>query len=178
MPRYVTFLRGINLGGRRVKMAELRAPFEAMGLDGVATYLASGNVVFDAPEGEPAPLEEAIEDRLEEALGFASQALVRTMPELERLVGHWIVEGAEDDFKPYVVFLRDEAGEDVRAALDALQTPDDRLHPLGREVVWLRRGGIGDTPISPGDFEKAVDGTPHTRRTLNTVRRIVEKFGG
>ncbi len=50
MERYVAFLRGMNLGNRRIKNEELRAEFEAMGFEEVATFRASGNVIFAAPE--------------------------------------------------------------------------------------------------------------------------------
>jgi uncharacterized protein (DUF1697 family) len=45
MDRYVAFLRGINLGGRRIKNEELRRHFEEIGLEEVATFRASGNVI-------------------------------------------------------------------------------------------------------------------------------------
>ena len=46
MARYVAFLRGMNLGNRRIKNHELRAEFERLGFEEVATFRASGNVVF------------------------------------------------------------------------------------------------------------------------------------
>ena len=49
---YVAFLRGMNLGGRRIKNEELRAEFEALGFEEVATFRASGNVIFGASGGE------------------------------------------------------------------------------------------------------------------------------
>ena len=52
MTRYVAFLRGVNLGKRTVKSAELKAAFEAMGFENVKTLLASGNVLFDARAGK------------------------------------------------------------------------------------------------------------------------------
>lgn len=179
MTRLACFLRGINLGSRRVKMAELRRRFEALGLGGVDSFLASGNVVFDDPGGDRGALEEEIEAGLEQALGFATEAFFRDLPGLADLVDHELVARAGDDgFTPYVVFLKETPGADVEEALAALQTPDDRLHLLGREVVWRRRGGISDSPISPADFAKAVGGRDHTRRKASTLRRMVAKYGG
>ena len=43
MNRYVAFLRGMNLGRRRIKNPELCAAFEDIGFTNVAAYLASGN---------------------------------------------------------------------------------------------------------------------------------------
>jgi len=175
--RWIAFLRGINLGGRRVKMDELRAHLDALGLDAVDTFLASGNVIFRAEDADAAGLEARIEEHLEEALGFATATFVRGPEELKRIADDPAVGAGEaEGLRPYVVFLRREAGASVADALESLQTPDDRLHPRGSEVLWLRRGGISDTTITPRDFEEAVGGMDHTRRTLNTVRRILAKY--
>jgi uncharacterized protein (DUF1697 family) len=48
MIKYVAFLRGINVGGRIIKMADLKVCFEKMDLNNVATLLNSGNVVFES----------------------------------------------------------------------------------------------------------------------------------
>ena len=65
MTRYAAFLRGVNLGKRTVKSAELKAAFEAMGFGNVKTLLASGNVLFDAKSAKG--LREKIESGLEQA---------------------------------------------------------------------------------------------------------------
>ena len=43
---YVALLRGINVGGRNVKMDRLREIFESLGFSNVETFIASGNVIF------------------------------------------------------------------------------------------------------------------------------------
>jgi uncharacterized protein (DUF1697 family) len=48
MPKYVAFLRAINVGGHTVKMDHLRRLFEALEFDNVETFIASGNVIFDS----------------------------------------------------------------------------------------------------------------------------------
>lgn len=187
-------------------MAELRDHLDGLDLENVATFLASGNVVFDLPtrgrkrrrgqgrgqdRGESrgmrqdgrdgagaSPLEREIEDHLEDRLGFSTEVFVRPLDDLAALCNRPLLADAEaEGFTPYVVFVRREPTDDVKKAVRALETPDDRLHPVGCEVVWLRRGGIGDTTISPRDLEKALGGMDHTRRKLTTVRRIVAKFG-
>lgn len=66
---YVALLRGINLGNRRLKMDRLRELFEATGFRDVATFIASGNVVFENALRDPAKLEATIERHLERSLG-------------------------------------------------------------------------------------------------------------
>jgi uncharacterized protein (DUF1697 family) len=88
MGTWVAFLRGINLGKRQVKMAELKTCLEAAGFGAVKTVVASGNVRLQA-EGKA----EAIKAKLEEAIagrfGFAVGVVLRSEAELaEMLAGH------------------------------------------------------------------------------------------
>ena len=63
MSRYLAFLRAINVGGHTVKMDALRHIFESLGFTSVETFIASGNVIFEAGQQDPAALEKAIETR-------------------------------------------------------------------------------------------------------------------
>lgn len=176
-PRLAAFFRGINLGSRRVKMADLRAHLEDLGLEDVATLLASGNAVFAGGGGDTAGLERRIEDHLEEALGFATRTFVRPVARLKELAAMDVVdERAGEGFDTYVTFLREEAGDGVEAGLRSLETPDDRFRVLGREVLWFRRGGLSDSPIATRDLERIL-GPANTRRKIDTIRRMVSKFG-
>lgn len=66
----MAFLRGMNLGKRRIKNDELRAEFEALGFEDVATFRASGNVIFGAPKQSEGALTKTIEAGLGDALGY------------------------------------------------------------------------------------------------------------
>lgn len=177
MTRYVAFLRGINLGSRRVKMTELRAHVDELELTNVGTFLASGNVIFDRADARPEELQEELEAHLEKRLGFSTEVYLRSMAELDRLATTEGIDRArEDGFTPYVTFLRSEAGEEVRRALARLNGPDDRFDVLGREVIWYRKGRLTDSDITTSDLEAAM-GRDQTRRKLTTVERILKKFG-
>ena len=79
MERYVAFLRGMNLGKRRITNKELIGHFEAMGLEDVATFRASGNVVFVDPAGETeAKLQARLEAELDERLGYGVAVFLRS----------------------------------------------------------------------------------------------------
>lgn len=103
MSRYVALLRGVNLGKRQVKSAELVAAFEAMGFANVKTLLASGNVLFDGEAPERARIEAA----LERQFGFAIGTVLRSRDEMAALVARDPFKGRiEDaDTKLYVTFL-------------------------------------------------------------------------
>lgn len=178
MPRYVAFLRGINLGTRRVQMDALRRHFEALGFDGVATFIASGNVVLDADEADAAALERRIEAHLQRALGFGSDTFLRTLTDLKRLSSTKEIGAREmEGFNVHVIFQRGRVAPKVRAALRALESDDDRFLASAREVVWFRRGRLTDSSITDRDLGLALGSRENTMRNFNTVRRIIAKFG-
>src|ERR1700694_4608695 len=82
MPKYVAFLRAINVGGHTVKMDHLRNLFEAMGFSNVETFIASGNVIFDSKSRSTKTLEIKIERSLETNLGYKVATFIRSISEL------------------------------------------------------------------------------------------------
>src|SRR5687768_4282787 len=83
--RYAAFLRGVNLGrNRRVTSAELKALFEELGAEDVATFRTSGNVVFEAPRD----MARAVEEHLERSLGYEVAIFLRTASELKAIAAH------------------------------------------------------------------------------------------
>ena len=65
MPRYVALLRSVNVAGHgRLAMADLRASFDALGYDDVATYIQTGNVLFTTPSKSEKGVAAAIEAQL------------------------------------------------------------------------------------------------------------------
>ncbi len=178
MTRHVAFLRGINLGKRRVKRDRLRSCFEELGLENVSTFIASGNVVFDHAGAGLRELQEELEIHLESALGFFTETFVRPMGHLEQLANIQAIGPLEEDgFFPHVIFLQEEVDPPVVDGLKSLETSDDRFLPLTDEVIWFRRGGLSETPIKTHELERALGRRKNTTRNLQTIRRILEKFG-
>jgi len=112
MERYVAFLRGMNLGNRRIKNPELVKHFEAMGLEDVATFRASGNVVFVDPAGESeGKLQKRLEKELDERLGYDVAVFLRSAKEVAAIAAREpfdakaIKRAAASRGKPQVVLL-------------------------------------------------------------------------
>ena len=82
MQRYIAFLRGINLGKRRLPMSQLRDLFEELGFDDVETFIASGNIVFSSKVKDASQLESRIAKHLEASLGYNVDTFVRTAEEV------------------------------------------------------------------------------------------------
>ena len=88
MPRFVAFLRAINVGGHVVKMDQLRQLFEALGFAKVETFIASGNVIFEAKSKDTNALQRRIEKHLHQALGYEVVTFLRTLEELDKVANH------------------------------------------------------------------------------------------
>jgi uncharacterized protein (DUF1697 family) len=176
--RYVAFMRALNVGGRIVKMDQLRALFQELGFDDVATYIASGNVIFRSPETDTARLEKTINDHLEKALGYEVGTYVRTPAELARIAAHRPF-AADDLDAPghtlYIHFLASEPTPEAVERLLAMRSDEADFAVHGREMYWLSRIRMSDSTITGPRLAKAL-GMPMTARNLNTVRKLAEKY--
>jgi uncharacterized protein (DUF1697 family) len=109
MIQHVALLRGINVGGKNViKMAALKACFEALGLEYVRTYIQSGNVLFATVESDQARLTRQIEAALSSTFNYQSRVVLRSQAEMKAIVAH-APQGfgsQPDRFRYDVIFLK------------------------------------------------------------------------
>ena len=178
MPKYVAFLRAINVGGHTVKMDHLRLIFEAMGLKNVETFIASGNVIFDSTAKNSKALESKIEEFLQERLGYQVATFIRSTSEVENIARYNPFRNAELNGKGnvlYIAFVEDKPGEEARQKLLSFTTEVEELHVYEREVYWLLRRKRGESALSGGMIEKTL-GLKATLRNSNTVKRIASKY--
>lgn len=178
MQRYIAFLRAINVGGHTVKMADLRVLFERLGFRNVETFIASGNVIFEAPVGNLVQLEEQIGRQLQKALGYEATAFIRTPSELAAIVAFEAFPREEIESPGatlFVVFLPAAPKDSVRRDLRAFRSEFDEFVVNGREVYWLCRTNLSDSPYSRPLLTKTL-GVPATVRNMNTVRKLSAKY--
>jgi uncharacterized protein (DUF1697 family) len=176
MPSHVAFLRGMNLGGRRIKNEELRAEFETLGFAEVACFRASGNVVFSA-KGSEEKLTTKIEAGLGEALGYEVPVFLRSAKELSALAAHEPFDAAAVEAskgKLQVALLPKKPAAKARKQALAVATEEDRLALEGRELYWLPSGGVSETELDLKTVEAALG--PWTMRTMGTIEQIVAKY--
>jgi uncharacterized protein (DUF1697 family) len=177
MARYVAFLRAINVGGHVVRMEALRTLFESMGALNVATFIASGNVIFDTRRTNADVLEQSIADGLQKALGYPVATFLRTIPEIAAVAAHRPFP--ESEFAAgatmYVGFLKDRPGKDRLRAVTALRTDMDEFAVREREVYWLRRKAPWVSGYSGPPLEKTL-ASAITMRNVSTVRKLAAKY--
>jgi uncharacterized protein (DUF1697 family) len=176
MERYVAFLRGMNLGNRRIKNEELRAEFEALGFAEVACFRASGNVIFESEEGKESKLAQRIEAGLGEALGYEVPVFLRNAAELREIV---VMEPfdpaavAASKGKLQIALLVVAPKSAARKRALALASDEDLLAIDGRHLYWLPSGGISESDLDWKVLDAAVG--QNTVRTKGTVDQIAAK---
>lgn len=176
MPRLVAFLRAINVGGHTVEMAKLKQLFERLSLTGVETFIASGNVVFDAPRTATATMEKRIAGHLEKSLGYEVVTFLRTPAELADVLSHRAFPTERAGSTLYVGFLGSPPTAAAKKQVAALTSDIDDFHLHGRELYWRCAGRFSDSVVSGTKLEKAL-GQPTTVRKVTTVEKLAKKYG-
>lgn len=167
MTAYVALLRGVNLGGQSsLRMADLTAIAEQLGLKGARTFIASGNLLFTADQPET-KLKAMIEQRLKTGLDRDVRVQLRTAQEMSAIV----------DANPFrdhpgsnvQVFFMDRAPPDDLAATIRHRAQDERV-ASGRREVYVAYGekGIGRSRLRIPAADAG------TARNMNTVARLAE----
>ena len=184
MTRFIALLRGVNVGGRTIKSAELAEVFRGLGYDAVKPVLASGNVVFEA-QGEASALRSDIEHALTETFGYDAKVHVLDTDALAAIVDAYPF-AQRDGWHRYVVFFigvtSGQRPNERPAELDAVahdllhRELDPKLEQLadgGSVVYWtVERGHTLDSIVGKrvgSGRDKALT----TNRNLNTLRKLL-----
>ncbi|HEV7747416.1 MAG TPA: DUF1697 domain-containing protein [Pyrinomonadaceae bacterium] len=177
MPKYVAFLRAINVGGHTVKMDYLRTLFEALGFTNVETFIASGNVIFDSPSRSSKALEKRIEASLELTLGYAVATFIRSTSELAEVASYTPFSDAKlnSAHALYIGFMAATPSDAAQQKLLALDLKMDEFQLNGREIYWLRGASFSDSEFSGARLEKTL-GLQATMRNVTTVKKLAAKY--
>ncbi|MEK0156380.1 DUF1697 domain-containing protein [Arthrobacter oryzae] len=172
MNSYAVFLRGINVGGINIKMADLKTALAARGFEGVKTLLASGNVVVSSSLGAVA-VKKDVEASLRESFGYDAWVVVLTAARVAALIEACPYPAEDKSTHTYVTLSSDTAILDelfeAGSRLDGTQ--QQRLGP--EAMAWLApAGGTLDSPFSKLSAKARYKSTTTTRnlRTMIKVR--------
>ncbi|MGI9529440.1 MAG: DUF1697 domain-containing protein [Acidimicrobiia bacterium] len=168
--RYAIFLRAINVGGRRIKMADLRTAFQNAGYEDVATHLASGNVIVTSATR---PAEAAVSGVIADRFGFESEAFVRSRSEVRSILDRVPWDPASATIE--VSFLDTMPGHVAARDLEATATPPEALVVSEHEVFFRRVGGGVETTHKEETTVRML-GAVTTRRGLRTVQGIYDRY--
>ncbi|HLH61651.1 MAG TPA: DUF1697 domain-containing protein [Ktedonobacteraceae bacterium] len=174
MARFVSLFRGINVGGNHpVRMDELKALLESLGLRDVATYIQSGNVVFSGEDIDLAQLPAQIEERFAQRFGFQARVIVRSAAELSEIIANNPFQGQPEKESKWtvVLFLSSPPGSAALEELRQAYTGPEEYYLIGQELYIYYPNGQGRSKLTNTLLEKKLK-TSGTARNWNTVLQL------
>lgn len=178
MPKYIAFLRAINVGGHTVKMDFLKSLFEKMSFEKVETFIASGNVVFESKSKNVESIKTKIESELEKTLSYKVATFIRTPLKLKNISEYKAFKDSDlnnENNNVYIGFLDSTPSKENQNKVFTLQDAANEFHFNKQELYWLCKKNFSDSGISGNKLEKAL-GMSTTMRNSTTIKKMVDKF--
>ena len=177
MTKYISILRGINVGGnRKILMKDLKVLFEKLGFSKVETYIQSGNIVFESDqELSTANLEQNIQQAITETFGFDVPVIVRTADEWDRSIVNnpfWKEKNADID-RLHLTCLKEVPSPELLENIKLFQFLPDRYEIIGKDIFIFCAAGYGTSKLTNPFFESKLK-TPATTRNWKTVMKLHE----
>jgi uncharacterized protein (DUF1697 family) len=141
MTKYLTLLRGINIGGKNIiRMANLKACFESWGFNDVTTYIQSGNVIFSSDKKDVALLTAMIEAELSKSFSYNSKIVLITQAQLESVIKNAPngFGSKPDEYRYDVLFLKNSLSSSEALQAVALRQGVDMAW-AGEDVLYFSR---------------------------------------
>lgn len=172
MGKYVAFLRGINVGGKTIKMDALRKVFESLGYTNVSTLLASGNAIFESKGSSEKKLKSEIEAAVKKAFAMDVHIIIRNEKEVTALVKSDPFKGVK--VKPqtrlYITFLSQPPTSELKTPYKSMGGEYSIREITDSHVASV----LGPEVSSPDvmDFLGKEFGKEITTRNWNTIMKI------
>lgn len=178
MTRYVALLRGINVGGKTIKMDALRKVFESLGYTNVSTLLASGNVIFQSNGRNKKKLKSEIEAAIKKAFGMDVHIIIRSEKEMAALVKSNPFKGVimKPQTRLYITFLTQPTASDLKTPHKSMSGEYLIREITDSHVVSVLGPNVGSPDVM--DFLSKEFGSDITTRNWNTVMKIHAALGG
>ncbi|HWF30570.1 MAG TPA: DUF1697 domain-containing protein [Mycobacterium sp.] len=173
MTKYAAFLRGVNVGGVNLKMAEVAAALTDAGFNNVRTILASGNVLLES-SATLAAVRKKAETALRERFGYDAWVLTYDIDTVRAVVDAYPFEREVDGYQSYLTFVADAAVLDELAALSGKAASDEKISGGNGVVYWqVPKGSTLDSTIGKTMGKPRYKSSTTTRnlRTLDKVLR-------
>ncbi|MEP6834012.1 MAG: DUF1697 domain-containing protein [Gemmatimonas sp.] len=179
MPRYIAFLRAVNVGGRVVKMAQLKSIFESVGFSSVETFIASGNVIFSTKSTAIPSLVRKTEAALKQVLQYDVPVFIRTIAEVAGMAArkHSVFSESEVSgaHSLNIGVLHEPLSPEARKAVTTFNTDCETFKADGNELFMLLHTPVTNSKFSLTKLEKAI-GAGTTFRNVNTMERLAKKY--
>lgn len=176
MSTYAVFLRGINVGGVNIKMAELREAVATLPLENVTTVLATGNIVCTSESG-PDEVKTLVEGCLRMHFGYEAWVVVLTVSRVKELVAACPYPGDSKEIHAYVTLSSDPEVLDELYQLAGGEQNNNQTRLAAEATAWqVAVGGTTDSKIgklsNKPKYKRAT-----TTRNLRTLAKVIAAAG-
>jgi uncharacterized protein (DUF1697 family) len=177
MATLLAMLRGVNVGGKKVPMADLRLLYEGMKYKNVRTYIQSGNVIFETSENDTEKISKEQEKKIKAKFGFDVPVVIRNEKELGSIIkkNPFLKEKNISEERLYVTFLANIPEKELQEKITVPAGTSDRFEIIGKEIYLYCPGGYGETKLNNNFFEKKlkVEATTRNWRTTNELLKMM-----
>jgi len=173
MNTYIALLRGINVGGRIVRMADLKDCFQKASFLDVSTILQSGNVIFKSDEVDLELIRHKLETAVISRFNYPAKIFILGQGSLQLLVSKYPFNDSDDSYQHYIIFLRPGL---VERLLSYQENLDSRIETIagGNDVVyWKVQKGMSVKSAFSQVLIKSEFKDFNTIRNINTVSRLI-----
>jgi uncharacterized protein (DUF1697 family) len=171
--RYVAFLRGVNVGGRTIPMADLRACVEELGFADVRTVLQTGNVVLTSDRGGVAAVRKRIESGLAARFEYPAKVLVYPFGDLQTILDGNPFDTRDGTCHSYVVFVDGGLEQELARATPELDDDVEAVQAGDGVLYWrVVKGSTLKTPFAR-NLSLARFRDHHTNRNANTLAKVL-----
>jgi uncharacterized protein (DUF1697 family) len=173
MSKYISLLRGINVGGRYIKMADIVACYSDLGLRNIKTYLQSGNVSFDCDAISADMLKQKLESAISKRFNYPAKIFLFSKDKIEQIIDECPFDTSDNTFHYYVILTNEDiATELYRQGVDLNSIVESIT--LGNSVVyWKVPKGMTLTSSFSKLLTKSQFRDFHTNRNLRTLLKMV-----
>ncbi|AUX76072.1 DUF1697 domain-containing protein [Sinorhizobium fredii] len=177
MTSYVALLHSIILGGgRRVVMADLRQMAERLGYRLPRTLVATGNLIFEAPEQPLAEIESALEKAFLQTFDRHVDIIARSADDWLRLAAGnpFLAAGEEDPARVHIRVMRSPLRPDAFDGLRSYCTRGERVAVVGGDLWADFSGKASESRLLGASTTKRLGiGTWRNWNTVKGLRRIL-----
>jgi len=180
MNKYISLLRGINVGGKRkILMKDLKVLYEDLGFSNIITYIQSGNVIFETDkknnEKESALI---IKKAIFKTYGYDVPVIVRSDIELKKVFTlNPFLKSIDPDISTLgVSFLEDIPSVELKKNTEVLGgniAPNDKFRIINNHIYILCAGKYSQSKLTNTFFESKLKMSV-TTRNWKTVIKLIE----
>jgi uncharacterized protein (DUF1697 family) len=174
--KYCAFLRGVNVKGTNMKMADVCQVFKDAGMLDVSSILASGNIVFTSDKNTE-DLKKILEKAMSDRFSYDAFLFIKSQEETQ-IFWNSIPFEKKDDLHIYA-FVGNPGIENVLMTEfeAASKTENEKAEIVGEIFYWqVPKGNTLDSSFGKILGKKSLK-DQFTSRNINTFEKILKKMG-